>query len=240
MKKKKVLITGASRGIGRAIKERLEYDYELVLHARNEDSFDYNIDNFSVLFADFSDSVQVDSFCKQLKREHGDDLFAVINNAGLAIDNSIFFLPEKDIDKMIQVNLKAPILIAKQAVKIFHNRKEGVLINMSSIVGQTGNAYQGVYAACKAGLITFSKSLVLELGQLNESHEVRINCIAPGLIESDMSSRIPSDQMSRIIQQIPLHRIGKATEVANLVSFLLSDEAKYINGSNVQINGGLI
>lgn len=239
MEKKKVLITGASRGIGKAIKERLEEEYELVLHASSAASFSYDTSKHALLCADFSDPEQVQQFCRQLKKEHGNDLFAVINNAGVTVDNSLLFLPEKDIDRMLQVNLKAPILIAKQAAKIFHAQKAGVIINMSSIIGQTGNAYQSIYAASKAGLVAFSKSLAQELGKLNEAHEIRVNCISPGLINSDMSAQIPVAHLDQVLSQIPSNRMGETKEVAELVAFLISDKAKYINGSNIHINGGL-
>ncbi|RZK48180.1 MAG: SDR family oxidoreductase [Pedobacter sp.] len=238
MKMKKILITGASRGIGKAIKERLAGEYELVLHASSPDSFKYDIGKHALLCADFSQPEQVQHFCKQLKKEHG-DLYGVINNAGLTIDNSLLFLPERDIETMLQVNLKAPILIAKQAAKIFHSQQRGVIINMSSIIGQTGNAYQSIYAATKAGLVAFSKSLAQELGRLNEQHQIRVNCISPGLIDSEMSAKIPQIELDKVMSNIPSNRIGKTQEVADLVAFLVSEQASYINGANIHINGGL-
>ncbi|HTM99285.1 MAG TPA: SDR family oxidoreductase, partial [Pedobacter sp.] len=156
---KKVLITGASRGIGLAIANKLANQYELILHATNEQSFTRPIPNSSIISADFSDPEQVTAFCKRLKKEHGDELYAIINNAGVTLDNSIIFQSEKDIDKMLNVNLKAPIMICKTAMKIFNVRKKGVIINVGSVIGETGNAFQSIYAATKAGLVAFSKSL---------------------------------------------------------------------------------
>lgn len=238
--KKKILITGASRGIGLAIAERLSAEYILILHASKEE----NLKSFSpghfTLCADFSDPVQITEFCKRLKAEHGNDLYAVVNNAGLTLDKSLIFQPERDIDAMINVNLKAPVMICKTAMKIFNLNKEGVIINMSSVVGQTGNAFQSVYAATKAGLVALSKSLAQEAGALSEEHHIRVLSVSPGFIQTDMTDAIPETEKAKYLNNIPAKRFGKPEDIAETIAFLLSDKASYINSTNIHINGGML
>src|SRR5215469_10235996 len=162
MEKRKVLITGASKGLGLAISKKLSADYTLILHASKPESFTHIEPGSHLLCADFSDNDQVAEFCKQLKKEHGDGLYAVINNAGVTFDKPLNFQPEREIDAMLNVNLRAPIMIAKTAMKIFALSQKGVIINISSVVAEKGNAFQSVYAAAKAGLVALSKSLAQE------------------------------------------------------------------------------
>lgn len=239
MTNKKILITGASRGLGLAISKKLCSQYQLVLHASSPESFTETLPNSQLMFADFSDPEQITNFCKQLKKEHGDSLYGIINNAGITFDNSIIFQSEKVIDTMLNVNLKAPIMICKMAMKIFSLNKEGVIINISSIVGQTGNAFQSVYAATKAGLVALSKSLAQEAAALNEEHRIRVLSISPGFIETDMTGKLPEAEKEKYLKMIPSKRFGKVEDVADMISFLLSEQAFYVNGTNVHINGGL-
>ncbi len=238
--KKKILITGASRGLGLAISKRLSAEYSLILHASKKESFVDLDPGVTILCADFSDNAQLADFCKALKREHGDELYAVINNAGITFDKSLIYQPEQEIDKMLQVNLKAPIMICKTAMKIFSLNKSGVIINISSVVGETGNAFQSVYAATKAGLVALSRSLVKEAAALNEEHNIRILSVSPGFIETDMTAAIPDSEKEKYLKMIPAHKFGKAKDIAETIAFLLSDKAAYINGTNLHINGGLI
>lgn len=240
MTNKKVLITGASRGLGLAIANKLSAQYSLILHASKAESFTSIPANAEILTADFSDPEEVSAFCKRLKQEHGNSLYAIINNAGVTFDNSLIYQQEKLIDTMLQVNLKAPIMICKTALKIFNLSKAGVIINMSSIVGETGNAFQAVYAATKAGLTAFSKSLAQEAAALaQEDHQIRILSVSPGFTETDMTANLPENEKDKYLKMIPAKRFGKVEDVAELVAFLLSDQAAYINGTNVHINGGL-
>ena len=239
MTKKKILITGASRGLGLAISKKLSSQYQLILHASSPESFTATIPNSELMFADFSDPEQVTSFCKQLEKEHGDSLYAVINNAGVTFDNSLIFQPEKAIDTMLNVNLRAPIMICKTAMKIFSLSKEGVIINISSIVGQTGNAFQSVYAATKAGLVALSKSLAQEVAALNEEHSIRILSVSPGFVETDMTNKLPEAEKEKYLKMIPSKRFGKVEDIADMISFLLSEQAFYVNGTNIHVNGGL-
>lgn len=240
MTDKKILITGASRGLGLAISKKLSTEYQLILHASRVGSFTEVIPNSQILCADFSDPEQLDNFCKQLKKEHGDSLYAIINNAGVTFDNSLIYQPEKSIDVMLNVNLKAPIMICKTAMKIFSLSKRGVIINISSVVAETGNAFQSVYAATKAGLVALSKSLAQEAAALNEDHHIRVLSVSPGFIETDMTNNLPEIQKEKYLKMIPSKRFGKVEDVAEMIAYLLSDQASYINGTNIHINGGLV
>ena len=237
--KRKILITGAGRGLGLAISKKLSEEYTLILHASKEGNIKSIGEGNYVLYADFSDPVQVSDFCKKLKKEHGDSLYGVINNAGITLDKSLIFQPEHEIDKMLNVNLKAPIMICKTAMKIFTLSKCGVIINISSCVGETGNDFQSVYAATKAGLVALSKSLAQEAAALNEEHQIRVLSVSPGYIETDMTDAIPQAEKDKYLQKIPSKRFGKAEDIAEAISFLLSDKASYINSTNIQINGGM-
>ena len=235
---KKILITGASRGLGLAIAQKLSADYSLILHASKPESFTTEIPNSEILCADLSDIDQVNDFCKKLKK-HG-DLYGVINNAGVTYDKPINFQPEKEIEAMINVNLKAPILICKTAMKIFGLNQQGVIINISSVVGETGNAFQSVYAATKGGLVAFSRSLAQEAGATNSEHNIRVLSVSPGFIITDMTDAIPESYKDKYLGMIPAKRFGTVNDVAETIAFLVSDKASYINGTNIHINGGLI
>jgi 3-oxoacyl-[acyl-carrier protein] reductase len=240
MTKKKILITGASRGLGLAIAKKLSADYALILHASSKDSFTETIPDSELLCADFSDSDQVADFCKQLKKQHGDSLYGVINNAGVTFDKPLNYQPDKEIDAMLNVNLRAPIMICKTAMKIFGLNQTGVIINISSVVGETGNAFQSVYAATKAGLASLSRSLAQEAAALNQEHSIRVLSVSPGFIQTDMTDSIPEPIKDKYLNMIPAKRFGKVDDIAEAVAFLVSDKASYINGTNIHINGGLI
>jgi len=240
MPEKKILITGASRGLGLAISNLLSQDYTLILHATRKESFT-NVDpKHHLLCADLSNPVELNEFCKRLKKEHGDSLYGVINNAGVTFDKSLIYQPENEIDRILQVNLKAPIMICKAVMKQFLLNKRGVIINVSSCVGETGNAFQAVYSASKAGLAALSKSLAREVSALSEEHAIRILSIAPGFIETEMTGQVPEKFRQEYLKAIPANRFGNVNEVAEVVAFLMSDKASYINGTNININGGIL
>ena len=225
--------------MGLAMAKRLDTEYCLILHASKDENIKELRDGNFVLAADLSNADELKEFCKRLKSEHGEDLFAVINNAGVSIDKPLVFQPERDIDTMIMVNLKAPIMISKTVIKIFGLKNKGVIINVSSCVAETGNAFQSIYAATKAGLIAFSKSMAKEAGALYQNHQIRILSISPGFIETPMTDAVPDSEKEKYLKMIPAQRFGKAEEIAETVAFLLSDKASYINGSNIEVNGGL-
>lgn len=240
MPEKKILITGASRGLGLAISNALSKEYTLILHATRKESFTNPDPKHLLLCADLSDPNELSEFCKRLKKEHGDTLYGVINNAGITFDKSLIYQPENEIDRMLQVNLKAPIMICKAVMKQFLLNKRGVIINVSSCVGETGNAFQAVYSATKAGLAALSKSLAREVSALSEEHAIRILSIAPGFIETEMTDTVPEKFRQEYLKAIPANRFGNVNEVADVVAFLMSDKASYINGTNININGGIL
>ena len=240
MTQKKILITGASRGLGLAISQKLSAEYSLILHASKAESFTTEIPNSELLCADFSDSEQVAEFCKQLKKRHGDSLYGVINNAGVTFDKPLNYQPDREIEAMININLKAPIMICKTAMKIFSLTQRGVIINISSVVGESGNAFQSVYAATKAGLTALSRSLAQEAGELSQEHAIRVLSVSPGFIDTDMTEAIPAVIKEKYLGMIPSKRFGTVNDVAETIAFLVSDKASYINGTNIHINGGLI
>lgn len=240
MDRKKILITGASKGLGLAIARKLSPDYDLILHASKPESFIEPVPGAHILCADFSDAEQVNIFCKKLKKDHGDTLYGVINNAGITYDKPLNYQPDREIDAMLNVNLKAPIMICKTAMKIFGLLNRGVIINISSVVGESGNAFQSVYAATKAGLTALSRSLAQEAAATNDDHNIRVLTVSPGFIETDMTAAIPDNFKQKYLQMIPAKRFGKVEDVAGTIAFLLSDNASYINGTNIHINGGLI
>ena len=239
MDKKKILITGASKGLGLAISKKLAAEYTLILHASKPESFTETIPGSQILCADFSDPEQVAVFCKKLKKDHS-DLYAVINNAGVTFDKPLNFQPEREIDAMLNVNLRAPIMICKTVMKMFGLTGTGVIINISSVVGESGNAFQSVYAATKAGLAALSRSLAQEAAATNTEHSIRVLSVSPGFIETDMTATIPDQIKEKYLNMIPAKRFGKADDIAETIAFLLSDKASYINGTNIHINGGLL
>ena len=234
------MITGASKGLGLAISKKLSPEYDLILHASRPESFTHIEPGSAILCADFTDSLQVADFCKRLKREYANTLYAVINNAGVTFDKPLNFQPEREIDAMLNVNLRAPVMICKTAMKIFGLLNRGVIINISSVVGESGNAFQSVYAATKAGLVALSRSLAQEAAALNESHNIRVLSISPGFIETDMTVGIPEKIKEKYLNLIPAKRFGTVDDVADTIAFLLSEKASYINGTNIHINGGLV
>ncbi|MEO1259516.1 MAG: SDR family NAD(P)-dependent oxidoreductase [Bacteroidota bacterium] len=246
MKNNKILVTGASRGIGQAIAIRLARSgYSLVLHARKAENLENTIQMlptstpYNILIADFSEPEAVKEFIRTLKKTHK-DLFGIISNAGIALDKPIAYQPEKDIDLMLQINLRTPVLLGKYAMKHFIKTKKGVFINIASCIGEMGNAFQSVYAATKAGLVALSKSWAKEIGQLAPEHQVRFLSVSPGFVETDMTRGLNAEIQSKYLESIPANRFGNTAEVANLIAFLMSEDSPYINGSDIKINGGIL
>ena len=241
---KTVIITGASRGIGRGIA------LVLASHGANV-AFTYSqsVDSANQLVSEITDLGVV---CKAYKsnaasfnesQELVDDILkdfksfdVLINNAGITKDNLLLRMSENDFDKVIEVNLKSVFNMVKATQKIFLKKRSGSIINISSIVGIKGNAGQSNYAASKAGIIGFSKSIALELG----SRSIRSNVVAPGFIETEMTGELSQDIVNNWIQGIPLKRGGKPEDVANLCLFLSSDLSTFITGQVINVDGGML
>ena len=233
---KNVFISGASRGIGRAIAYHFaKNNFVVVGTSRNEFEFDQKSDNLIPLKLDVTSRDDVANCFEMLKAK---DLLPkiLINNAGITSDQIFLRMKNEDWDNVINTNLNGVFNLSKIFVKNMIKQKEGRIINISSISGLMGNPGQVNYSSSKAALNGFTKSLAKELGSRN----ITVNCIAPGYIETDMTSHIDENQKNKLLETIPLKRLGKSEDVAKLVSFLSSNEASYITGQTISIDGGLL
>lgn len=242
--KKVVLITGGTRGIGNEIAKKFAKEgCNLVLNYVSDSTdvekikseFDeYGIDVL-VLKADVSVFEDCENLVKEAIAKFG-KIDILVNNAGITKDTLIAMMKEDVFDKVIDVNLKGTFNVTKNVVPYMMKKRSGNIINISSVVGIVGNAGQSNYAASKAGIIGFTKSLAKELAPRN----IRVNAVAPGFIDTDMTSVLSDKVKENINLQIPLKRIGKAQEVANVVSFLANDESSYITGQVINVDGGMV
>jgi len=236
------LVTGASRGIGLAIAERLIRDgYRVVGTATSEggvaalrERLQSHGAQHDALLLDIANSEQTDAALADLQTRFGTPLI-VVNNAGIARDNLFLRLNESDWDAVINTNLNGVFRVCKALVKPMLKQKAGSIINISSIIGTTGNGGQANYAAAKAGLEGFSRSLAQEIASRN----ITVNCIAPGFIQTDMTDVLPETQKDAILATIPGKRFGSVEDIAGAVAFLASSDAKYITGQTIHVNGGM-
>ena len=233
---KNVFISGASRGIGRAIAYHFaNNNFVVVGTSRKEFEFDQKNENLIPLKLDVTSRDDIAECFEMLKSK---DLLPkiLINNAGITSDQIFLRMKNEDWDNVINTNLNGVFNLSKIFVKNMIKQKEGRIINISSISGLMGNPGQVNYSSSKAALNGFTKSLAKELGSRN----ITVNCIAPGYIETDMTSYIDENQKKKLLETIPLKRLGKSEDVAKLVSFLSSNEASYITGQTISIDGGLL
>ena len=241
---KTIIITGASRGIGKGIATILAqngadiaFTYsQSVVSANNLvkeiTSFGVKCKAYKSNAANFNES---QSLIEQILNDF-ESFDVLINNAGLTKDNLLMRMTEEDFDKVVEVNLKSVFNMVKATQRVFLKKKSGSIINISSIVGVKGNAGQSNYSASKAGIIGFSKSIALELGARN----IRSNVVAPGFIETEMTSELSQEIVEKWIQGIPLKRAGKPEDVANLCLFLSSDLSSFITGQVINVDGGML
>ena len=231
-----VFISGASRGIGNSIaKYFAQNDYIVVGTSRNEFKFDDKTENLIPVKLDVTSRDDVKKCFDFLKSENLlPDI--LINNAGITSDQIFLRMKNEDWDNVIDTNLNGVFNLSKIFVKNMIKNKKGRIINISSISGLMGNPGQVNYSSSKSALNGFTKSLAKELGSRN----ITVNCIAPGFIETDMTSFLEEDAKQRIEETIPLGRLGKGEDIAKLVAFLTSDEASYITGQTISIDGGLL
>ncbi|MEC9254645.1 3-oxoacyl-ACP reductase FabG [Thalassolituus sp.] len=240
--KKLALVTGASRGIGFAIAERLIADgYRVVGTATSEagaESLQAKLhehgDEHSALVLNISDSEQTEAALKALLSECGTP-FVVVNNAGITRDNLFLRLNEDDWNAVVNTNLTGVFRVCKALAKAMLKQKAGSIVNISSIIGTTGNGGQANYAAAKAGLEGFSRSLAQEIASRN----ITVNCVAPGFIQTDMTDVLPETQKEAILASIPGKRFGHVDDIAGAVAFLASEDARYITGQTIHVNGGM-
>ena len=244
LKGKNVLITGGSRGIGKSIVQVLiknganvGFTYSSSKDAANKISKELSSDSIKCI-AYKSDASQLNE-CEKLVECFLNDFETIdvlINNAGITKDNLLMRMNEQDFDKVIEINLKSVFNMTKATQRVFLKNRNGSIINMSSVVGVKGNAGQSNYAASKAGIIGFSKSIALELGSRN----IRCNVIAPGFIRTEMTDNLSESIIDGWTQNIPLKRPGESNDVANLCLFLASDLSNYITGQVINVDGGLL
>jgi 3-oxoacyl-[acyl-carrier protein] reductase len=241
---KVILITGASRGIGKGIAKVLAEQGATVAFTflsspekgkELEDELKASGNNAKGYRSDASDLAAAEKLIADIIADFG-KLDVVVNNAGITKDNLLMRMSEEQFDDVIKVNLKSAFNITKAVVKPMLKARSGSIINMSSIVGVRGNAGQSNYAASKAGMIGFTKSVALELGSRN----IRCNAIAPGFIETEMTASLGEDVIKGWNESIPLKRAGTTNDVANLVLFLASDMSSYITGQVINVDGGLL
>ncbi len=240
---KVALVTGASRGIGRAIALRLaadgarvglNYQSNTVLAQETADAIQAAGGEAQLFPANVAERAAVDAMVAGVVKHWG-RLDILVNNAGITRDGLLLRMGEDDWDAVLDTNLRGAFLCAKAAVRPML-RSGGRIINISSVVGQTGNAGQTNYAAAKAGLIGFTMALAREVASRN----VTVNAVAPGYITTDMTAQIKPEYTERLLQMIPLARLGKPEEVADLVAFLASDRAAYITGQTIRVDGGMV
>ena len=240
--KKLALVTGASRGIGFAIAQRLIADgYRVVGTATSESGVDKLRASLQesglehdALVLNIGDSEQTTEALAKLQSDFGVP-FVVVNNAGITRDNLFLRLNEDDWNNVINTNLTGVFRVCKALSKPMLKQKAGSIINISSIIGTTGNAGQANYAAAKAGLEGFTRSLAQEIASRN----ITVNCVAPGFIQTDMTDVLPETQKEAILATIPGKRFGHVEDIAGAVAFLAGEDARYITGQTIHVNGGM-
>ena len=238
LKNKKVIITGATGGIGNSLVEKFNnFGSKIVATGTNEEklnSLKKIYPNIIVEKFKLNEHDKIENFIEIVNEKLG-GLDILINNAGITLDNLSIRLNEENWKKVLDINLTSSFLMCKYAIKKMLKKKYGKIINITSIVGHTGNLGQANYAASKAGIVAFSKSLALEYAKKN----ININCVSPGFIKTDMTDKISEEFKKNLINKIPAGELGTGEDVSNCVAFLASDLAKYINGETIHVNGGM-
>ena len=238
LKNKKVLITGATGGIGNCLVEKFNNLGAIVFATgTNEEKLEKLKKSFSNIYVEkfkLDEHNKIEKFVDTVDKKL-EGLDVLVNNAGITMDNLSIRLTEENWKKVLDINLTSCFLMCKYVIKKMLKKKYGKIINITSIVGHTGNLGQSNYAASKAGIIAFSKSLALEYARKN----ININCVSPGFIKTEMTDKIQEDFKKILISKIPSGDLGTGEDVSNCVAFLASDMAKYVNGETLHVNGGM-
>jgi 3-oxoacyl-[acyl-carrier protein] reductase len=236
------LITGASRGIGRAIALELGRQGATIVGTATTEEGAGIISNYlreaelkgEGMLLNVNNAAQIESLFKAVHDKFG-DIVILVNNAGITRDNLLVRMKDEEWDDILETDLKSIFRLSRNVLRPMMKARYGRIINISSVVGSTGNMGQANYAAAKAGIFGFSKSLAREVGSRN----ITVNCIAPGFIETDMTRSLTSQQQQNLIQHVPLGRLGRPEEVASVVAFIASPAAGYITGATIHVNGGM-
>ena len=238
IKNKKVLITGATGGIGNCLVEKFNtLGAKILATGTNEEKLSKLKNNFTnIETAQFKldNHDKIEEFIEDTEKKL-EGIEILINNAGITLDNLSIRLTNENWKRVLDINLTSSFLMCKYAIKKMLKRKYGKIINITSIVGHTGNLGQANYAASKAGIVAFSKSLAIEYARKN----ININCVSPGFIKTEMTDKINEDFKQTLLSKIPSGALGSGEDVSNCVVFLASDMANYINGETIHVNGGM-
>jgi len=237
-KEKKILITGATGGIGRAlVKKFLSLNGTILATGTNTEKLEKLKSDFpeiSTLKFDISDHARIEEFIENVSSQLN-GLDVIINNAGITMDNLSLRMKDEEWNKVININLTSTFYLCKYAIKKMLRNKYGRVVNITSIVGHTGNLGQSNYAASKAGVVAMSKSLAIEYAKKN----ITVNCVSPGFIQSNMTDKIAESIKAVLTSRIPMSKLGTGEDVSNTVAFLSSDAASYITGETIHVNGGM-
>lgn len=238
--KKVALVTGASRGIGKSIALTLAKSGITVVGTATSDTGAAAITDYLKEFGgrgialNVNDKESIDSVIKNIAENEG-DVTILVNNAGITKDTLLLRMKEEDWDAVLDTNLKSVFLLVKATIRGMTKAKFGRIINIASVIGFMGNPGQLNYSAAKGGMIAMTKSLAKEFGSRN----ITANCVAPGFIQTDMTDKLSEDVKAAYIKAIPLGRLGQPEDIANAVKYLASDEASYVTGSTIHVNGGM-
>ena len=239
LKNKNIIVTGASGGIGNSIVEKLYKNEANILATGTKieklEDLKKRFNNIKIIKFDISNHEKIEEFINNSTEALGGSLDCIINNAGITKDNLTIRMSLEEWTKVIEINLTSTFLMCKHSIKKMLKNKSGKIVNITSVVGHTGNVGQANYTASKAGIVAMSKSLAIEYAKKN----ININCISPGFIKTTMTDQIDETHKQGIIAKIPSNRLGNPEDVANAVAFLSSDQSDYINGETLHVNGGM-
>jgi 3-oxoacyl-[acyl-carrier protein] reductase len=239
LKNKNIIVTGATGGIGNAIVDKLINSGANVLATGTKldklEKIKNKYKGIKILKFDISEHKKIEKFVDDATNELGGSLSCLINNAGITQDNLTIRMSLEEWLKVIDINLTSTFLMSKYSIKKMLKNKSGKIINITSVVGHTGNVGQANYTASKAGIVAMTKSIALEYAKKN----INANCVSPGFISTAMTDQIDEKFKETIISKIPSNRLGKPEDVANAVVFLSSDQSDYINGETIHVNGGM-
>ena len=239
LKGKNIIVTGASGGIGNSIINKLYIGGANILASGTKieklEELKKKFDKINVLPFDISQSDKIEEFIENATKQLGGNLDCIVNNAGITQDNLAIRMSLEEWQKVININLTSTFLMSKYSIKKMLKNKSGKIVNITSVVGHTGNLGQTNYTASKAGIIAMSKSLSIEYAKKN----INVNCISPGFIKTAMTDKIDEKFKDQIVSKIPSGRLGEPEDIANAVLFLVSDQSNYINGETLHVNGGM-